>query len=332
MAGKIIDSPFTSGVDFRCPSCAHTWRGVPSRTAEAPDDWWHPFAYWADCPECDTESAQERRQWGLWKAHAHATGPRTPEGKAASSANLDGHPTPEEARITRFNAITHGNTAKVAEFYPAKPGKYPHCTGCSYYSERPNGESPCVERPGTTHRNPPACLKRAELFVRHQVAFQSGDPKLLAGLRAETHAGLQAIIDDMILAIAQGGVELKTPQWYSDKDGGFHLARYRDDVTGEFIQLMDVKQHPLLKPLIDYVAKNSMTLADQNMTPKAVDEDEVLRGQLADDETERDSAEAHRQAQTAMLEKLTEQIERSQRRTAKDTVLVEYQQGEPGNG
>ncbi len=328
MAGKIIDSPFTSGVDFRCAGCQHVWRGSPGRTAPSPDDWWHPYAYWAICPQCDSEAPQERRQWGLWKAHAHATGPRKPEGKAASAANLDGHPTPEEAKITRFNAITHGQSAKVAEFYPAKPGKYPHCDGCAYYSQTPNGEAPCVERPDATHRNPPACLKRAELWVRHQVAFQSGDPKLLADLRASTQAGLQAIIDDMILAIARQGVSLQEPRWYTDKGGGFHLARYPDEKTGDYVQLMDTRQNPLLRPLIEFVQKNSMTLSDQNMTPRAVDEDQVLRGQLSDDEADRASADDHRRAQTVLLERLAAQIDASKKRTDADPVLIEYQGGE----
>jgi len=39
------------------------------------------------------------------KGWANATGPKTPEGKAAVRKNLAGHPTPEETRRTRFNAL-----------------------------------------------------------------------------------------------------------------------------------------------------------------------------------------------------------------------------------
>jgi hypothetical protein len=56
--------------------------------------------------------------------------PVTAEGKAAAAKNLEGHPTPQESRLTRFNAMKHGMEARTATYFPAKPGKYAFCEGC----------------------------------------------------------------------------------------------------------------------------------------------------------------------------------------------------------
>ncbi len=81
-----------------------------------------------------------------------------------------------------------------------------------------------------------ACLKRTELLLKHQIAFETGDPGLLVDLRAQLHANVQALIDDMILAMAQDGVRLKNPEWYYDKDGVFHWAQGTDE-NGKKVQL-----------------------------------------------------------------------------------------------
>jgi len=201
------------------------------------------------------------------KAHANATGPKTPDGKAASAKNLEGHPSPEEAQLTRFNAMKHGLYADVATHFPAKPGRYPACEGCEHKETKA-----CLD-------GPRACLKRTELFLKHQIAFDTQDPKLLTRLRANTQAGIQALIDDMLLAIAQdGGPRIQEIQWYNDKDGNFHLARYLED--GEWRQIYEIKAHPLLKLLMEFISKNSMTLADLEMTPKVQDEHELIKGHL----------------------------------------------------
>jgi len=317
-------------VDFRCSSCGHRWSGAPEATEEAPDRPWHPWAYSAACPACGAGGVQDPQQLNLLKAWANATGPRTAEGKQASAANLSGHPTPEETQVTRFNALRNGLHAKVATYFPAKPGKYPHCNTCPYYDVE------CKPNPPAGHENPTACLRRTELYMQHQIAFERGNPKVLTSKRAETHAMLQAIVDDMILAIvSDGGPRLKEPAWYYDKDGGFHLAGFyesnEDGTRGAYHQLYEFKEHPLLKPLIQYVDKLGLSLGDMGMTPKVQDEQDALEGQLAQRDREQQSAEDFRERQTAALENLQAMVQRSRSRAAEDPVVIEHQEDE-GDG
>lgn len=315
--GKPRHDPL-SEVNFRCPVCRHQFACAPERVEDAEDQPWHPWTYAATCPKCHSEAEQAGWERGLLKAHAHATGPKTPEGKAATAANLDGHPTPEEAKRTRFNALKHGSFAQTASYFPARPGKYPHCQTCEYLN---NG---CDE--GVPARdNPPACLKRTELFMRHQIAFESGDPKMLTDLRANTQAALQAIMDDMILAITAQGVTLHSPEWWVDAKNGYQgIVDYVDPETGEKHIVWKTEAHPLLKPLLEYVARNKMTLEDMGMTPKVQDDQEVLRGQLDQEADQQESLLEYQQRQAQALEGLTSMIERSRQRSEQDPVYLEH--------
>jgi len=275
--------------NFRCCN-GHEFGSEPDRVVDEPEWYWHPFRYFCACPECGVEAEQDSKYRGLLKAHAHATGPKTEEGKAASAANLLGHPTPTEALKTRFNAIQTGIYAEVATYYPAKPGKYPHCDGCSYYG------SECVQNPGPSHSNPPACLVRVELFMKHHLAFESGDPTLLNGLRAGTQSSLQALIDDMILAITSTGVELRAPDWKVNPTTGKPVfATYKDTDSGEQVLIEKISAHPLLKILIEFISKNNLTLDDMGMTPKVVTEQGMMQGFLDDSKENRESASEYQQ-------------------------------------
>ncbi|MCP3869698.1 MAG: hypothetical protein GY703_16720 [Gammaproteobacteria bacterium] len=230
------------------------------------------------------------------RAHACSTGPRTAAGKAASAANLEGHPTPDEAQRTRFNAMKHGLYARTATYFPAKPGKYDRCDGCEHLNTLA-----CLEPPR-------ACLKRHELMLRNQIAFETKDPSLLLQIRGDTQAALQGLIDDMILAIAQdGGPRISEVVWYHDKDGVFHLAKWVDDHGGEH-QIHELKAHPVLKPLIDLIAKNSMTLADMGMTPRVQDEHEAVNGFLDQQGEDQESEERYRQQSLESMKKLEQLI------------------------
>lgn len=245
------------------------------------------------------------------------TGPRTQEGKATSAANLDGHPTPEETQRTRFNAVRTGLHARVATYFPAKPGKYPHCETCNLLAD-------C--------HNQVACLRRTELFMRHQIAFETGDPKLLNDIRADTQAAVQAIVNDMILAIASTGVELRNPEWYYDqKTGDFNLVSFVND-AGEVVYSTKITAHPLLKVLADFLAKNNMSLADLAMTPKQQDNEAVMRGYLDEKSSNAEDAADYQRRQAVALEHLSGMIARSQGRIARDPVLIEHQSGDDANG
>jgi len=238
----------------------------------------HPWRYFAECPECVLEASEATWWRNLLKAWPAATGPRTAEGKASSAANLAGHPTPEEARRTRFNAVKSLAFAKTATYFPAKPGSYPQCERCDHLRDescRPHG----------------ACLKRSEVFLRFHVAFERRDPNLLRDLWAENHAALQALFSDMVMTIvADGGPRLRSPEYYYDKDGGCHFVKYSDAETGEVQQLMKLEAHPLLKPLINLMNKAGLTMADMAMTPKAVDQEDMMRGYLDAEREDRESA------------------------------------------
>lgn len=278
-------------INFFCPDCRHRFVAEldRARVEDAPELEHHPFRYFAECPRCGGEVPQAAWERNLMAAAAHQTGPRTAEGKAAVAANLAGHPTEAEARLTRFNAMKHGLFARTATYYPAKPGKYPHCEGCEYR------DNVCWEQT--------ACLKRTELFLRHHIAFDQQDPKLLQGLRADLQANVQAIIDDIIHAIIAEGVQLKTPAWFYDKEGRFHLAEYRD-TEDERRLIYEINAHPLLKVLTEMLARNNMALGDLGMTPKVQDETEQLRGFLGDQAAERENEATYRQQALQNQQKL----------------------------
>lgn len=322
--GKARTDPLQQ-VTFRCGFCGHQWESAPERIEDCADQPWHPWQYFAACPTCERESSQVWWERNLLKAHASATGPRTEEGKAASAANLDGHPTPEEAKRTRFNSLKHGLFARTANYFPARPGKYPHCQGCEYFN---NG---CDENPPPGRKNPPACLKRTELFMRHQVAFESRDPGLLASLRSDTQAALQAIIDDIILAVAARGVELRAPEYWVDyKTGECGIVDYVNPETGEREIIYKTSANPLLKPLIEIVQKNNLTLADMGMTPKIQEEQDVMRGALEQRGQEKETVDSFRERQEKLLEQLRDQVYRSQGRLERDPVLLEHRENDGG--
>ena len=303
-------------VSFICQSCGHKFKSSPARVVDAPSRPWHPFEYFHPCSNCSGEASQAFWEVNIWKANAHATGPTTLQGIAAVTKNIAGHPTPEEAKRTRFNAVTHGAYAEVATFYPAKPGRYESCVGCDYLD---NG---CGDQP--------ACLKRTELMLKHQVAFETGDPRMLTGIRSSLHARIQMIIDDITLAIARRGVEIETPQWYYDKDGLFHLAKYRqknaDGSDGDEILLTEVRQNPLLKTLGEYIGKIGLTLGDMGMTPKVQDDQNILKGHLDHETQEKETVLEYQKKQTLLMEQLSGQIARSRQSVAEDAVYKEYKE------
>jgi len=308
--GKLRDQ--LDSVRFECDDCEHVFDAVPTRIDDAPGDAWHPWHYFARCRICHCEVGQERRQRHLLKMWASATGPKTDEGKAAVTANLK-HGA-EQTRRTRFNALKHGLNARTATYWPAKPGAYPHCEGCEYR------EHVCRVGQG-------ACQKRTELFLQHHVAFETGDPRLLTDLNADLHANLRAIINDMLIAVIQDGARQKTPQWYYDKDGGFHLARGTDPLTGEEIQLFEISEHPLIKRIGEMVTRLGLSLADMEMTPKAQDENEALRGFVNQQGATADNMLEFQARQATALEGLRGLIERSRQAVARDPVLLEHDHG-----
>ena len=296
-------------ITFKCDGCSHIWDGEPEKVDDAPE-LSHPYRYYASCPKCADVSQQIPWQRGLFSSYVKSTGPKSSIGKAKSAANLEGHPTAEEAQRTRFNAMKHGANAQTAMFFPAKPDKYAFCKMCDVDRDY------CAAQP--------ACIRRTELFMRHMIAIQSGDTGVLKEMHAVQQANLASMFDDMLISVISEGVLLKTPAYSFDKDGGFHLAKYKDPETGENIQIMDAKANPLLKHVFDLMSKNNYSLADLGMTNKVQAAQETEMGRLHQEEVEKIDAGEFKRKQQETLENLQSLIAKSRDRKERDPVLIEY--------
>lgn len=305
-------------VRFKCDACGEVFNAAPSQVIDLPEDDWHPWGYSAPCPHCGDDAEQDPRERSLLKAWASATGPRSEEGKARSASNLDGHPTPEAAQRTRFNSLKHGLNARTATYWPARPGSYPECENCELLF---NG---C-----TTSQ---ACSKKTELFLRHHVAFATGDTRVLTELRADLHANLQAIVNQMVMSVIAKGAVLESPEWYYDREGMFHLAQYRHEESGELVQLKKLEIHPAIKQIGELVSRLGLDLNSQGMTPKVQDDSDVVRGYLSEKEASAGQLLEFQQRQTKALEGLGELIDAARKRVAKDPILLEHQAGEGSDG
>jgi len=311
---RLTSDPYLT-VHFVCPSCRHAFEAEPGRT-ETAEGLSHPWNYFATCQFCSFEAKQAGWEKGLMQSFGKHTGPKSAEGVAASAANLEGHPTPEAQQRIRFNAMKHGMSARVAKFFPARPGKYPHCEGCAY-------EVTC----GVSTQ---WCQRRVEPFMRMHMAAESGDSTFLMSMLADNQAGMQALIEDMILSIAQEGVLIKTPKMYYDKDGKCHVFEYLDE-DGNKHRLHDTYANPLLSKLIEYISKDNLTLADMALTPKGQRDDETLRGHLDDEHRNKESMDGYQARQTKALEGMQELIERSQNKVKADPALIAHENNEKRN-
>lgn len=135
----------------------------------------------------------------------------------------------------------------------------------------------------------------------------------------------------MILAIASRGVELRSPEyWVNYKEGTCGVVDFINPETGRREVVYKTEANPLLKPLIDYIKHNNLTLADMGMTPKIQEEQELMQGVLDQRDHGREEVTAFQRRQQELLEQLSEQVQRSQQRREQDPVLVEHQRNEGG--
>ena len=297
-------------VTFKCLSCSVTFQCTPVRVENEPNRI-HPFRYFANCAQCQAEVQQVNWEVGSFCSIMKSTGPTSLTGKAASAANLAGHPTVEERALTRFNALTHGTSAKTALFFPAKPGKYAQCATCDI------DYAYCQIQP--------ACIKRTELLMQHLIAFESGDPSKLTELNAINQARIQAMYSEMLQTVANDGVTLTNPIHSFANDGSFHLGKYEDPDTGEDITLYETKAHPLLKDIANFLGKNNMNLAALNMTPKVQTDQDIQMGHIAKESDEKQSLIEYQQKMAGQLSGVKEMLERSKERTKRDSILIEHQ-------
>lgn len=303
-----------SVVTFRCTSCKRNWEAVPDLIEPdgSEDAAYHPWRYFGNCPHCEAV-AQPQVGWerSLMKAHQRSTGPRTAEGKAATAANLEGHPTPEESRRTRFNGMKHGLNARVATYFPAKPGGYAFCSRCTVDREW------CSEQP--------ACSKQTELFMLHHAAFEQRDPKHLTGVHADVSASLMAMLQMCIQEVLGLGVLIKAPKVELDREGNPVTLTYLDD-QGKRQYIMNYTSNPAFKPLTELVSRLGLSMSDLGMTVKKAEDDEnPLNGRLQLDADTRETLESFGARMLEATKGAKDLIAQAQQRTKADPVLVEFQ-------
>jgi hypothetical protein len=315
--GKV--RPQQETVRFAC-NCGYVFERAPDRVIDCDEDY-HPWQYEAACPSCGQTSEQDPRQRNMFKMWARATGPKTPEGKAKSAANLEGHPTPEEAKRTRFNALKHGMNAEVATYFPARPGQYDACEGCPYR------DNLCLDQVAKSG----PCLQRTELFFQTHLAYETGDPSMLKGILARLQANAIAMIDSMFLAVQRRGYELESPEWYFDKDGEFHLAEFTNS-QGERQIIRKVEANPLIKHLIDAMKNLNLTLADAGLTMRQQDDDALLRGYIDAQKVKSEDEGEARERGVRALEALENRLQLADERRKKDPILAEHRELEGPDG
>lgn len=304
-------------VTFRCAVCTHTWEGQPDLVEPDDNAAHHPFRYFAHCTACGAKN-QQQAPWerALLKAHQAATGPRTPEGMKATAANLAGHPTPDEALRTRFNAMKHGLNARTATYFPAKPDGYAFCKSCDV------DRLWCYDQP--------ACVKQTELFMLHHAAFEQRDPRVLAKVHSDLHAALVASLQMCVQAALADGVVIKTPKVEyvpgNETEAGGHVAVSYVDEHGKRHQIFDYMANPVFKPIADLVTRLGLSLADLGMTVQAADDEQAaLRGRLPANAATAPALEDYAERTLRAMEKLHETISTARADAARDPVLLEHQ-------
>ena len=298
-------------VTFRCKPCGRDFSAVPERVDPAPEVLHHPFAYSCRCPDCGEESAQAYWERNLIKAWPNATGPKTPEGVAATATNLDGHPTPEEALRTRFNAMKHGLSARTATYFPPKPDGYDFCSACD------------VDRDYC--RAQPACVKKTELFMLHHAAFEQRNPKHLMGIYADLQASVFAVLQQILQTLIADGVKIESPKYYVDKDDKLIVAEYFDE-NGQRRIIKDINAHPLFKPLGEMISRANLSLADMGMTVKVIEDEEQGMGRLKQEGEAVESLSEYQRRTAAALENLVDKVARAKNQTDSDPLLLEFNQ------
>ncbi|HEY1103658.1 MAG TPA: hypothetical protein VGE70_09595 [Burkholderiaceae bacterium] len=299
-------------VNFKCTVCTFAFESVPDLIEDAPEIAHHPYRYFAHCPTC-TARNQPQATWeaNLIKAHQASTGPKTPEGIAKVSANIAGHPTPEESLRIRFNAMKHGLNARTASYFPAKPDKYEFCKRCDVDRDWCSGQ--------------PACVKQTEIFMLHHAAHEQRNPRVLTAIHADLQAALTAALQMCLQTVLADGVVLKTPRVELSKEGSIvQMGWY--DAERNFHPIYDYAANPAFKPIADLISRLGLSISDLGMTVRAADaEEERQAGRLTlgDKDTEELGAFSQRMVET--MRGAQQLLSNAQAARKADPVFVEHQ-------
>ncbi|CAM8626532.1 hypothetical protein MCEMSHM24_02681 [Comamonadaceae bacterium] len=302
-----------STVNFRCGVCKHAWESEPDLIEEDPEQEFHPYQYFGDCPKCHAEG-QPQAVWArnLMKAHQMSTGPKSAEGLARVSKNLEGHPNGEAVLRTRFNAMKHGMAAKTATYFPAKPDGYSFCKQCD------------VDR--TWCGNQAACVKQTEIFMLHHAAFESRNPRVLQGIHADLQAGLTAMLQMLMQQVLGDGVVITQPRVELDRSGASRTLSYLDE-QGNRKYILDRQAHPALKAISDFVGRLGISMSDLGMTVKAADPDdgEQSGGMLKLDEKTKETLSDFNQRMQLAMDGARQMLAAADKATKEDPVLIAHQ-------
>ncbi|UUZ68102.1 hypothetical protein LP416_27945 [Polaromonas sp. P2-4] len=299
-------------VNFKCGTCRGSFSSEPDLIEDDPDAPHHPYRYFANCIRCGAEH-QPQAGWerGLLKAHQTSTGPVTAAGKAASAANLDGHPSSEETRRTRFNAMKHGMAAQTATYFPAKPDGYAFCGQCDV------GRDWCAQQP--------ACVKQTEIFMLHHAAFEQRNPKVLTRLHADLHAALMATLQMCLQAVLGEGVLIKQPRVELTREGDPVTLSYIDP-QGKKAYIYDYTSNPAFKPIADLVSRLGLSMADLGMSVRGFEADEEKgMGVLKLDASTKETLEGFGARMLEASKNAADLIAKSQAATRADPVFIEHQ-------
>jgi hypothetical protein len=309
MANKWADQ--LKEVNFRCSACRKSFAAAPDLIEDDPDAPHHPYRYAANCPFC-AAALQPQANWerGLIKGWQTSTGPVTAAGKAASAANLDGHPTSEEAKRTRFNAMKHGMAAQTATYFPARPDGYAFCGKCD------------VDRDWCSKQA--ACVKQTEIFMLHHAAFDQRNPKVLMGLHADLHAALMATLQMCIQSVLAEGVVIKQPRVELDREGNSVTLHYvGQDGRREYIY--DFTSNPAFKPITDLISRLGLSMADLGMSVRSAEgEEEKSLGMLKLDPDTKESLDSFGVRMLEATKKAADLIKVSVQARNADPVYIQH--------
>ena len=165
----------------------------------------------------------------------------------------------------------------------------------------------------------------------HQAAFDQRDPKHLNGVYSDLQAAVLALIQTIIQQIVADGVKIEQVVWSKDHEGEIKVAEYIDEKGQRRLLREGVDAHPLISRLGELLSRTGLSLTDMGMTSKVIESrDEADLGNLKD-KAPPEEANAFRERQMKALEGLHGLVERAQRSTERDPVLIEHN-AEAGEG
>lgn len=206
-------------------------------------------------PYTMTPAALAQRRANIPAASAAATGPRTPEGKAAVSRNAWKHGGASAINRAHFGlGATH-----IAKLF----GK-PCVTTCPFHPDNPTRtEAPCSLVLDGLTRAGGSCLDKT-VYVRAldslMCVFETGDMDGMNGLLATELASNLQLLQNIRENIAEHGVMV--PQYATTRDGQPIL------VDGKPM-ILDFKANPILAHLIKFSESLGLNFGELMATPRA---------------------------------------------------------------